>query len=152
MPETPTFPILPVDRRFLERLDRFRNPVPREYPQPTDTGEADRRLRSAAQGTLRRYFRRTFFDPTLVEPPPGPSLYDRWPAWARPAAGLFFAVAFLPFLALALAVLRTDLHPRLSRYRMVTPTDVLKGLAVTRRVFAFAKLIARLFVRRLGAA
>jgi hypothetical protein len=151
MPETPTFPILPVDRRFLERLDRYRNPEPREYPQPTDTGETDRRLRSAAGNTLHRYFRRTFHDPALEAGRPGPSLYDLCPQGARPAVALLLAVALLPFLVLALVVLRTDLHPRLRRYRVVTPTDVLKGLAVTRRVFAFARLLARQVVRRLTA-
>jgi hypothetical protein len=152
MPETPTFPILPVDRRFLERLDRFRNPVSREYHQPTNTAEAEQRLRSAATVTLTRYFRRTFYDPRLDTPRPGPSLFDRYPRRVRPAVALLLAVACLPFLVLALTVLRTDLHPRLQRYRALTPTDVLKGLAVTRRPFAFARLLARQVVRRLTAA
>lgn len=62
------------------------------------------------------------------------------------------AVAVLPFVALALAHFRTDLYPRLCRQRAVTPTDVLKGLAVTRRLEGFSHWLARQVVRRLTAA
>lgn len=147
MPETPTFPILPVDRRYLERLDRSRAPRTRHIPQADDTTAADLR-RTAAGHTLRRYFRRTFFDPRLVAPRPGPSLLDRCPKWGRPTVAMYVAVAVLPFVALALAILRTDLHPRLSRVRALTPTEVMKVLVVTRRLFGFAKLLTRKAVCR----
>lgn len=118
------FPLLPDDRRYVSRLDRYlsdEEPPADEPPEPV-AGE-----------------------------PVQPSVLDRLPRWAAGPVGTAAAAVLLVFQLAYLLACRPDVRGRRVRRVLLTPADVRKALVVSRTVPAALRVLGRTFVRRVGA-
>lgn len=144
MPETPTFPLTPIERKFVVRRERYEAYVP-PVTSPVPFEREEEASRQASR-SLRHYMHRPRRTPRKPIPI---SLHQRVPSAAIvPLANLVAAalmVLELPFFAAC----HPELHPRLARRRLIAPGDVLKSFAVSRTPFEMLRVLGRIFARRL---
>ncbi len=143
MPETPTFPLPPIDAKFQARLERSRDYVPPETVSLPDCPRPD--FRGEASRALRRYMRRDR-EPIVLET--GPSLLEQLPERAVSPLCTGVAVGLLVVELLYFVTCRPDVHPRLARRNVLSPVDVKKSLVVSRDLRTAARTLIRTFVRR----
>jgi hypothetical protein len=144
MPETPTFPLTPIERKFVVRRERYEAYVPPvTSPAPF---ERDEEASRQASRSLRNYMHR----PRRARRKPIPiSLHQRLPSAVIVPLANLVAAGLMVFELIYFAVCHPELHPRLARRRLLVPNDVRKSFVVSRTPFEMLRVLGRMFARRL---
>lgn len=144
MTQTPTFPLTPIERKFIVRRERYEAYVPPDAaPVPFERSEVASRTAWAA---LRNYMHR----PRCARWKPIPiSLHQRLPSAAIVPLANLVAASLLVFELLYFPTCHPELHPRLARGRLLAPDDVRRSFAVSRTPYDMVRVLGRIFARRL---